>query len=216
MREFDPHFEVAAYSGVIVRHSDFSMRYRMLVCDLPRRFHAQPRAERILAMARPPRLTGTRWDAGLAEHLEPARMAVGESARLPLGQSGAIAVSDWSGRGPARNGDRRAAGESDREPDRPLILEAFERLDRKLRERDLRAVVHLARSAPLVLDGSRTRDVDTLRIEAAGRRSLPPRCGRPPRRSASPGTGSTRTYRWCPGCRRGLTAPNGRSTRAGA
>ncbi|MCY4593892.1 MAG: hypothetical protein OXC19_03735 [Bryobacterales bacterium] len=72
MREFDPDFEVAAYSDVIARHPDFATRYRMVVCDLPRCFHAQPREEQIAAMARPPELTGTRWDALLAavtEHL---------------------------------------------------------------------------------------------------------------------------------------------------
>lgn len=91
-------------------------------------------------------------------------MAVGASARLPLGQSRAIAVSNRSGRG--RREDR------DRVLDRPGILRAFERLDRKLEALRLRAVVHLAGSAPLLLDGSRaglTRDVDALRIEHAGR-----------------------------------------------
>ena len=72
MREYDPDFEVAAYSGVIARHPDFATRYRMLVCDLPRCSHAQPGEERIAAMARRPYLTDTRWDALLAavtEHL---------------------------------------------------------------------------------------------------------------------------------------------------
>lgn len=72
MREFDPDFEVAAYSGVVGRYPDFSTRYRMVVCDLPRCIHAQPREEQIVAMARSPKLTGTPWDALLAavtEHL---------------------------------------------------------------------------------------------------------------------------------------------------
>ena len=59
MREFDPDFEVAAYSGVIGWHTDFSTRCRMMVCDLPRCFHTQPRDEQVVAMARSPRLTGT-------------------------------------------------------------------------------------------------------------------------------------------------------------
>ncbi len=61
----------------------------------------------------------------------------------------------------------------DRVLDGPAILEAFDRLDRRLQERRLQAVVHLARSAPLLLDSSRsrlTKDVDALRIEHAGRR----------------------------------------------
>jgi len=88
-------------------------------------------------------------------------MAVGESARLPLGPSRVIAVGKRSGRGSDR----------DRVLDRPRILKAFAHLDRKLEERHLQAVVHLAGSAPLLLDGSReslTRDVDALRIEHAG------------------------------------------------
>lgn len=56
--------------------------------------------------------------------------------------------------------------------DRLRILEAFERLGRKLEKLCLQTTVHLAGSAALLLDGSRsnlTQDVDALRIEHAGR-----------------------------------------------
>ena len=99
-------------------------------------------------------------------------MAVGESARLPLGQSRSIAVSNWSGRDLDEDLDLWAREERDRVLDRPRIIEAFERLDRKLEKLSLQAVVYLAGSAPLLLDGSRaslTKDVDALRIEHAGR-----------------------------------------------
>ena len=72
MREFDPDFEVAESSDVIARQPDFPTRYRMVLCDLPRCFHAQPGEEQIAAIDRRPELTGTRWDALLAavtEHL---------------------------------------------------------------------------------------------------------------------------------------------------
>lgn len=91
-------------------------------------------------------------------------MAVGERSLLPRTLSRS-AVSDPSDRGPG--------GERDRVLDRLRILEAFEQLDRKLEQLSLQATVHLAGSAALLLDGSRsnlTRDVDALRIEYAGRR----------------------------------------------
>lgn len=82
-------------------------------------------------------------------------MAVGQPASLPLAEACAITVSEVR---------ERALGRS-------RILEAFDRLDRKLERLRLHAVVHLAGSAPLLLDGSRlhqTRDVDVLRVEHAG------------------------------------------------
>ena len=82
-------------------------------------------------------------------------MAVGESARLPLGQSRSIAVSNWSGRDLDEGLDLWAGEERDRVLDRPRIIEAFERLDRKLENLSLKAVEYLAGSAPLLLDGSR-------------------------------------------------------------
>ena len=91
-------------------------------------------------------------------------MAVGDSARLSVGRLRTIAMSGGSGRD--RGEDRG------RVLDRPGILEAFERLGRKLEELRLQAVVHLAGSVPLLQDGSRgslTRDLDALRIEHSGR-----------------------------------------------
>lgn len=100
-------------------------------------------------------------------------MAVGESARIPLDQSRPVAVSNWSNRDLDEDLDLWAREERERVLDRPRIIEAFGRLDGKLEKLRLRAVVHLAASAPLLLDGSRerlTRDVDALRIEDSGRR----------------------------------------------
>ncbi|MDE0105555.1 MAG: hypothetical protein OXN89_24520 [Bryobacterales bacterium] len=82
-------------------------------------------------------------------------------------------VNNWSGRDLDEDLDLWAREERERVLDRTRIFEAFERLDGKLEKLGLRAVVHLAGSAPLLLDGSRerlTREVDALRIEHAGRR----------------------------------------------
>lgn len=65
-REFDLDFEVGASSGVIGRCPDFSTRYSMVACNVPRCFHVHPREEQIEAMARPPRRTSTRRAARLA------------------------------------------------------------------------------------------------------------------------------------------------------
>ena len=99
-------------------------------------------------------------------------MAVGEFARIPLDRTQATAVSNWSARDLDEDLDLWAREERDRVLDRPRIVEAFERLDRKLEKLSLQAEVYLAGSAPLLLDGSRaslTKDVDALRIEHAGR-----------------------------------------------
>ena len=82
-------------------------------------------------------------------------------------------MSNWSGRDLDEDLDLWAREERGRVLDRAAILGAFERLDRRLEKLRLRAVVHLAGSAPLLLVGSRerlTKDVDALRIEHAGRR----------------------------------------------
>lgn len=100
-------------------------------------------------------------------------MALGESARIPVGQSRSITVSNWSSRDLDEDLDLWAREERERVLDRPRIIEAFERLDRRLEKLRLQALVYLAGSAPLLLDGSRaalTKDVDALRIEHAGRR----------------------------------------------
>ena len=47
-------------------------RYRMLISDLPRRFHAASPELQALSLKEPPRLTGTKWDAllaAVAEHI---------------------------------------------------------------------------------------------------------------------------------------------------
>ena len=47
-------------------------RYRMLITDLPRRFHASTRELQARSLEEAPRLTGTRWDAllaAVAEHI---------------------------------------------------------------------------------------------------------------------------------------------------
>ena len=100
-------------------------------------------------------------------------MAVGGSACIPLARSLSGAVSNWSGCDLDEDLDLWAREERERVLERTKIFEAFERLDGKLEKLRLRAVVHLAGSAPLLLGGSRerlTRDVDALRIEPAGRR----------------------------------------------
>ena len=67
-----PEFTVAEYSQVIKDALDDSERYRMLIHDLPRRFHEANREQQARALEPAPPLTGTRWDvllAGMAEHL---------------------------------------------------------------------------------------------------------------------------------------------------
>lgn len=61
-------------------------------------------------------------------------MAVGESDRIPLDRTHAIAVSNWSGRGLDEDLDLWAREKRDRVLDRPGIVEAFEQLDREPEE----------------------------------------------------------------------------------
>ena len=63
---------VADYGTVIGEAADDSHRFRMLMHDLPRRFHEADRAEQARALREAAPLTGTRWDALLAavtEHI---------------------------------------------------------------------------------------------------------------------------------------------------
>ena len=65
-------FRVAAYSDVIRETHDDPHRYRMIMHDLPRRFHQESQEGQLAALEEPPALTGTRWDALLAavtEHI---------------------------------------------------------------------------------------------------------------------------------------------------
>ena len=67
-------FQVAQYGHRLVDAPDDDARYRMLMHDLPRRFHQLPSELQIAALSIPPPLTGTQWDALLAavtEHIAP-------------------------------------------------------------------------------------------------------------------------------------------------
>ena len=58
-------------------------RYRMIVRDLPRRFHSSSRDRQTYALGAAPRLTGTKWDvllAAVAEHI-----AIIHNHRFPTG-----------------------------------------------------------------------------------------------------------------------------------
>ena len=60
------------YAATIDNARSDAERYRMLISDLPRRFHAASRERQARALERAPRLTGTRWDAllaAVAEHI---------------------------------------------------------------------------------------------------------------------------------------------------
>ena len=63
-------FQVAAYSSVLSNALDDMERYRAVMHDLPRRFHATPRELRAAALREPAPLTGTGWDALLAAMVE--------------------------------------------------------------------------------------------------------------------------------------------------
>ena len=68
----EPGFRIADYVSTIEGGRNEVERFRMIVCDLPRRFHAASRPIQERSLADPPRLTGTRWDAllaAMAEHL---------------------------------------------------------------------------------------------------------------------------------------------------
>lgn len=65
-------FELEGYSDIIRGDWQDSDRYRLLIHQLPRRFHNASRERQAAALLAPPTLTGTRWDALLAavvEHL---------------------------------------------------------------------------------------------------------------------------------------------------
>lgn len=67
-----PAFRVSEYAETILLGRSDTERYRMLVCDLPRRFHAASPDVRARCLADPPPLTSTRWDAllaAVAEHV---------------------------------------------------------------------------------------------------------------------------------------------------
>ena len=63
-------FRVAEYSDVIRGADDDAHRYRMIMSDLPRRFHQESLEGQQAALEDPPALTGTRWDALLAAVVE--------------------------------------------------------------------------------------------------------------------------------------------------
>ena len=63
---------IADYVDVTENGRDERERYRMLIRDLPRRFHAAGRPLQELSLREAPKLTGTRWDgllAAVAEHM---------------------------------------------------------------------------------------------------------------------------------------------------
>ena len=83
-------------------------------------------------------------------------MAVGESARIPLERTHAIAVSNSSGRDLDEDLDLWAREKRDRVLDRPGIVEAFEQLDREPEELSLQAEV-IGTAPGLHADAARTR-----------------------------------------------------------
>ena len=66
----EPYWRVAQYADTIENAWDNDERYRMLISDLPRRFHKSSRKRQQYALQEPPRLTGTKWDALLAATAE--------------------------------------------------------------------------------------------------------------------------------------------------
>ena len=65
-------WNAARYASVIENVRNDNERYRMLISDLPRRFHQSSRVRKEFALREPPRLTGTKWDsllAAVAEHI---------------------------------------------------------------------------------------------------------------------------------------------------
>ena len=58
------------YADTIDSARDDHERYRMLISDLPRRFHAARRDLQACSLEEPSRLTGTKWDALLAAVVE--------------------------------------------------------------------------------------------------------------------------------------------------
>ena len=68
----EPWWRIAQYADTIDSAQSDSERYRMLISDLPRRFHQASRDRQQYALAEAPRLTGTKWDAllaAVAEHV---------------------------------------------------------------------------------------------------------------------------------------------------
>ena len=64
--------QVAQYADTIDSARNDDERYRMLISDLPRRFHAASRELQARSLEEAPRLTGTKWDAllaAVAEHI---------------------------------------------------------------------------------------------------------------------------------------------------
>lgn len=66
----EPYWRVGDYCHTIDNARNDDERYRMIVRDLPRRFHSASRDRQAYALAEAPRLTGTKWDALLAATAE--------------------------------------------------------------------------------------------------------------------------------------------------
>ena len=65
-------WRVGDYCRTIETARNDDERYRMIIHDLPRRFHASSRDGQVHALAEAPPLTGTNWDAllaAVAEHI---------------------------------------------------------------------------------------------------------------------------------------------------
>ena len=80
------YWRVAQYADTIENAWSASERYRMLISDLPRRFHQSSRDRQECALEEPPRLTGTNWDALLAataEHIAITRPSRAGLVRRP-------------------------------------------------------------------------------------------------------------------------------------
>lgn len=77
----EPHWHVREYVDCIENGRDDFERYRMLISDLPRRFHLSSRERQESALREPPRLTRTNWDALLAATAE--HMAITHGHPVP-------------------------------------------------------------------------------------------------------------------------------------
>ncbi len=79
----EAYWRVGDYCRTIETAWNDDERYRMIVRDLPRRFHSSSRDRQTYALGAAPRLTGTKWDvllAAVAEHI-----AIIHNHRFPTG-----------------------------------------------------------------------------------------------------------------------------------
>ncbi len=179
-------FELAAYVSVIEQEPNRHNVYRMLIHDLPRRFHLASPAERRAVLAKQPALTGARWDALLAavvEHItrlhgEPVPRWVDEPERFldtPWGSltCGRSALTRCCTRPERSSGTvryrtrwismqgaaRSMSGSRRADPQftREDIVRALEALSERLAEREIRAHIYVVGGAAMMLAHRRSK-----------------------------------------------------------